>query len=151
MVQTRLELLEAARDRFALDGFEMSRIEDIAYALRKTRGAFYAHFMDKEDIFLAIFEDDLAHKNWILPEQTGIQLSATGEIWISPRQLFRTLQGKRQWLLYLELHLYARRTRTRSKRLISLLDRLQEHSPGAEFAAIFAALDANCSSSKGHN
>ncbi len=56
---TRAQLIAAAREIFARDGYEMARLEDIAAAAGKTRGAFYAHFEDKEQLFFAIFEDDL--------------------------------------------------------------------------------------------
>jgi AcrR family transcriptional regulator len=53
---TRHGLLQAALRIFARDGFEASRIEDIAGATGHTRGAFYAHFHSKEDLFFALFE-----------------------------------------------------------------------------------------------
>ena len=37
-----------------------ARLEGIAEEAGKTRGAFYAHFVDKEDVFFAIFEEDVA-------------------------------------------------------------------------------------------
>src|ERR1700733_11288570 len=56
---TRRALLDAARRIFARDGFEASRIEDIASATGHTRGAFYAHFSSKEDLFFALLEQDV--------------------------------------------------------------------------------------------
>src|SRR5580698_914415 len=62
---TRQKLLRSARAIFASDGFEHARIEDIASKAGKTRGAFYANFSNKEDVFYAIFEEnidrDVAH------------------------------------------------------------------------------------------
>src|SRR5690242_6246146 len=55
---TRERLINAAREIFTRDGFESARIEDIAARARKTRGAFYDNFRDKEDIFFAIYEED---------------------------------------------------------------------------------------------
>src|SRR5580698_1630353 len=55
---TRRALLDAARRIFARDGFEASRIEDIAGATGHTRGAFYAHFSSKEDLFFALLEQE---------------------------------------------------------------------------------------------
>ena len=46
-------------------------MEDIAAAAGKTRGAFYANFEDKEDVFFAIFEEDLSRDR----EQVSLQLS----------------------------------------------------------------------------
>src|ERR1700758_2952101 len=55
---TRRALLDAARRIFSRDGLEACRIEDIAAATGHTRGAFYAHFPTKEDLFFALFEQE---------------------------------------------------------------------------------------------
>jgi AcrR family transcriptional regulator len=55
---TRRALLDSARRIFARDGFEASRIEDVAAATGHTRGAFYAHFRAKEDLFFALLEQE---------------------------------------------------------------------------------------------
>lgn len=54
---TRRRLLDAAKRIFAQDGFEAARLEDIAAGAGYTRGAFYANFKSKEDIFFALFEE----------------------------------------------------------------------------------------------
>lgn len=54
---TRRKLLDAATRIFAQDGFEAARLEDIAAGAGYTRGAFYANFDSKEDIFFALFEE----------------------------------------------------------------------------------------------
>jgi AcrR family transcriptional regulator len=53
---TRRKLLAAAERIFARDGFEAARLEDIATGAGYTRGAFYANFEGKEDIFFALLE-----------------------------------------------------------------------------------------------
>lgn len=53
---TRRKLLEAAAQIFAREGFEATRLEDIAATAGYTRGAFYANFESKEDIFFALLE-----------------------------------------------------------------------------------------------
>lgn len=55
---TRRALLDSARRIFARDGFEACRIEDVAAATGHTRGAFYAHFRSKEDLFFALWEQE---------------------------------------------------------------------------------------------
>ena len=54
---TRRKLLAAAKQIFAKNGFEAARLEDIASGAGYTRGAFYANFDSKEDIFFALFEE----------------------------------------------------------------------------------------------
>jgi len=53
---TRRKLLAAALRVFARDGFQAARIEDIAAESGHTRGAFYANFDTKEDLFFALLE-----------------------------------------------------------------------------------------------
>jgi len=55
---TRKALIQAARQIFARDGFEASRIEEIAASAGHTRGAFYAHFESKEELFFALLEQE---------------------------------------------------------------------------------------------
>jgi AcrR family transcriptional regulator len=52
--RTRAELLRAAEVIFTRDGFEASRIEDIAAEAGRSRGAFYANFASKTEVFLAL-------------------------------------------------------------------------------------------------
>jgi AcrR family transcriptional regulator len=52
--RTRAALLSAAERVFARDGFEASRIEDIAAEAGRSRGAFYANFANKTEVFLAL-------------------------------------------------------------------------------------------------
>jgi AcrR family transcriptional regulator len=59
---TRRALLDAAKRIFARDGFEAARIEDIAGATGHTRGAFYANFNSKEDLFFALFEQQAGER-----------------------------------------------------------------------------------------
>lgn len=51
---TRRKLLAAAEVIFSRVGFEAARLEDIAAEAGYTRGAFYAHFDGKEDIFFEL-------------------------------------------------------------------------------------------------
>jgi AcrR family transcriptional regulator len=59
---TRRKLLQAAEEVFARDGFEAARLEDIAAEAGYTRGAFYANFESKEDIFFALLEHWVAQR-----------------------------------------------------------------------------------------
>jgi AcrR family transcriptional regulator len=55
---TRRKFHKAALQIFSRDGFEASRIDDIASAAGYTRGAFYANYQSKEDLFFAILESE---------------------------------------------------------------------------------------------
>jgi AcrR family transcriptional regulator len=59
---TRARLIQSAEKIFARDGFEAAKIEEIASAAGYTRGAFYANFKDKEDLFLALLEGEISSR-----------------------------------------------------------------------------------------
>jgi AcrR family transcriptional regulator len=60
--QTRLRLLAAAKRLFIANGFHGTSVEEIAEAAGYTRGAFYSNFEDKDDIFLAVLDQDLTDR-----------------------------------------------------------------------------------------
>jgi AcrR family transcriptional regulator len=121
---TRRKLLLAAEQIFARDGFEAARLEDIAGLAGYTRGAFYANFQSKEDIFFALLE------RWV-----GQRISEVDALLVqreSPAKLLRALrehyaqitQDRRLALLSLEFKLFAirhpeahARLRARQRRL----------------------------------
>ncbi|HEX3987669.1 MAG TPA: helix-turn-helix domain-containing protein [Acidobacteriaceae bacterium] len=119
-ISTRRDLLEAARRIFARDGFEMARLQDIAATAGKTRGAFYANFRDKEDVFFALFEENLRREK----RQMGEQLSEAGSederIEVLARHMLSVIGNRRRMLLALEFKLYAIRHPRRTKRLANL-------------------------------
>lgn len=101
--------MNAARRIFARDGFEAARIESIAADAGYTRGAFYAHFKDKEDLFFAMLE-----------EQSAVHLDALGEKLEAcsgneerlavMRDFYVSRLLNRQWsMLVLEFKMYALR------------------------------------------
>jgi AcrR family transcriptional regulator len=55
-LQTREELIAAARALFAERGFAAVGTEEIVRSARMTRGALYHHFDGKEDLFRAVYE-----------------------------------------------------------------------------------------------
>jgi len=104
---TRRRLLAASEKIFARDGFEAARLEDIASLAGYTRGAFYANFKSKEDIFFALLEQ------WVSRRLSEVEaLLAQRE---SPAKRLRALrehyaqitQDRRLALLSLEFKLFA--------------------------------------------
>jgi len=55
--ETRVRLLEAAETIFVRDGYEGAELGEIAALAGRTKGAIYAQFKSKEDVFLALVED----------------------------------------------------------------------------------------------
>lgn len=113
---TRRSLISSARRIFVRDGFEACRIEDIAAAARHTRGAFYAHFESKEDLFFAVLEQEAQRR----VEQLRALLEPLhqdAEKLLALRDHFVNRVADRQWtMLVLEFKLFAlRRPRLRPR------------------------------------
>jgi AcrR family transcriptional regulator len=104
---TRRKLFKAALRVFSRDGFEAARIEDIAAEAGFTRGAFYAHFPAKEDLFFALLEDE-SRKHWDKMRR-ALEQSPTPEAKLCAlREYYVHHAGDRAWIiLILEFKLYA--------------------------------------------
>jgi len=157
---TRQELLRSARTIFARDGFDQARLEDIAALAGKTRGAFYANFKDKEDVFCAIFEEDVDRDmDELLPTLAALP-TVDERIVAVADYLSGQSRHRERILLNLEFKLYAIRHPRKRKRLADLhgairlcssvpelrelLPHLMEQSQGTQLAdslAIGAILD----------
>ncbi len=118
---TREQLVDAARGIFARDGFELARLEDIAAAAGKTRGAFYAHFRDKEDVFFAIFEEDMERDQAEIRRGLSTASSREERIEVLVQHLAELLKDPRRMLLNLEFKMYAIRRPHTQKRLADLV------------------------------
>ena len=117
---TREQLVDAALQIFARDGFDLARLEDIAAAAGKTRGAFYAHFQDKEDVFFAIFEEDKARDQVQIRSRLSAASSRQERIEILAHYLSTLIRDRRRMLLNLEFKMYAIRHPHKQKRLADL-------------------------------
>ena len=72
--QTRKALLEAAGRLFCQRGLEGASVEDVAQAAGYTKGAFYANFKSKEELFLVMLDERFARELDRLDEAlTGAQ------------------------------------------------------------------------------
>jgi AcrR family transcriptional regulator len=147
-IVTRSHLLRAARHIFARDGFEHARIEDIALRARKTRGAFYDNFKDKEDVFLAIFEEDMARD---LSELSPLLLAlpTTKERMDALAQYLARLSNDiERMLLNVEFKLYAVRHPHKRKRLADLLRDMRLRTSIPEISRLLPQLDGRTTSAK---
>jgi AcrR family transcriptional regulator len=119
-MQTRGDLIRAARAIFARDGFEHARLEDIASHAGKTRGAFYANFDDKEDVFFAIFEEDLLRDQERVKPRLTAATTTEDRIDAVTDDLLTLLRDRQRVLLNLEFKLYAIRHPHKQHRLAEL-------------------------------
>jgi AcrR family transcriptional regulator len=147
-IVTRSHLIRSARHIFARDGFEHARIEDIALRARKTRGAFYDNFKDKEDVFLAIFEEDMARD---LTELSPLLLAlpTTRERMDAlAKYLARLSKDVERMLLNVEFKLYAVRHPHKRKRLADLLRDMRLRTSIPEISRLLPQLDGRTTSAK---
>ena len=121
---TRSRFLQAAEKIFARDGFDAAKLEEIAAEAGYTRGAFYANFDSKEDLFFALLEREISSRIATLRkhvanyESPSDKLRAFRDFWLD------TCLDRRWSLLALEFKLFAVRHPEVKTRLIALHRRL---------------------------
>src|ERR1700761_1071755 len=100
------KLIAAGLRIFARDGFEASRIEDIAAEAGHTRGAFYANFDTKEDLFFALLEQQAEKR--VRSLQAALEgIETREEALQAVRAHYQSCAMNRQWvLLTLEFKLF---------------------------------------------
>ncbi len=64
--ETRSKLLESARLTFAQEGYEHASIDRIAANAGYSKGAFYANFTSKEEMFLEILQEHISGQRAVL-------------------------------------------------------------------------------------
>jgi len=121
---TRGRLIRAAEKIFARDGFEAAKLEEIAAEAGYTRGAFYANFKSKEDLFFALLEGEISSR---IDRVEGLMKTVREPA--DKLQVFRefllTLSQDRRWsLLSLEFKLFAVRHPEVKARLAAMNRRL---------------------------
>jgi AcrR family transcriptional regulator len=112
-VHTRARILSAAGELFLSAGYARTSIEDICTAAGYTRGAFYSNFATKEDLLLALFDEQAAER------MTELEHLAAAAEQLGPEErarrlveaLLRVEAAETGWiLLFLEFRLLAART-----------------------------------------
>jgi AcrR family transcriptional regulator len=147
-IVTRSQLIRSARHIFARDGFEHARIEDIALRARKTRGAFYDNFKDKEDVFLAIFEEDMARDLTELGPLLLALPTLKERMEALAQYLVRLSKDLERMLLNVEFKLYAIRHPHQRKRLADLLRAMRLRTSIPEISRLLPQLDGRTTSTK---
>jgi len=147
-IVTRGDLIRSARHIFARDGFEHARIEDIALRARKTRGAFYDNCKAKEDVFLAIFEEDVARDLTELGPLLLALPTIKERMDALAQYLARLSKDLERMLLNVEFKLYAIRHPRKRKRLADLLRAMRLRTSIPEISRLLPQLDGRTASAK---
>lgn len=104
---TRARLIQSAEKVFARDGFEAAKLEEIAADAGYTRGAFYANFVSKEDLFFALLEREIGSRIGALEREMDRVTEPEAKL-KAMRDFFITKTIDRRWcLLSLEFKLFA--------------------------------------------
>ena len=123
---TRARLIQSAEKIFARDGFEAAKLEEIAVDAGYTRGAFYANFESKEDLFFALLEKEISSRIDALEKEMARVPEPSAKL-DAMREFFLEKARDRRWcLLALEFKLFAVRHPEVRKRLAAMHRRFVE-------------------------
>ena len=115
--ETREQLLRAAEMIFVRDGFEKADLGAIAAMAGRTRGAIYAQFKSKEDVFLALMEEKTqAYRSQVEKLLAG-STSKAGNLQAYRRFCISMTEHQDFLLLLLEFKLFAMRHPESAERL----------------------------------
>jgi AcrR family transcriptional regulator len=106
---TRNLLLSAAEQVFARVGYEKAQVEEIAETAGFSKGALYAHFKSKEELFLALYQTKTASSLEKL--RHALDTAPTRDAKIDAfRTFYINLSREKDWaLIILEVKLFMRR------------------------------------------
>lgn len=135
---TRKQLLRSARKVLARDGFEHARIEEIATKAGKTRGAFYDNFKDKEEVFFALFEENLDSDVARLNSQLAGLSTGKQRVEAFGNYLSDLARDRERVLLNLEFKLYAIRHPRERKRLAAQFGAMRLRGSTMELSRLMA-------------
>ena len=138
-IETRKLLLEAAERIFIREGYEKAQVAQIAAAAGRTKGAVYAHFKNKEDFFLALFEERSAGRARALSERMETTRGKSENLQ-SLRELYSSQATHPAWaLLVLEFKLFAIRHPDSKRRLRQAYRKTYRADIQEQFRRKFAA------------
>jgi AcrR family transcriptional regulator len=138
--ETRAKILDAAEAVFSEQGFEKTQLEEIAARAGYTRGAIYAHYASKEDLFLALMEQRVLTRFFAIRRVIEAEpaISKRPEIfrrWIAVQACDHT------WgTLMLEFKLYALRRPESREKLLHMYE-LMAKASGRDFIELLFGAD----------
>ncbi|GGH17203.1 TetR/AcrR family transcriptional regulator [Silvibacterium dinghuense] len=104
--ETRELLLRAAEQVIVRDGYENADLAEIAKLAGRTKGAIYAQFKSKEDVFLALVQEHALRRRAIMQKMLAASTSIEGNL-SAFRKYFLEFAADDAWgSLLLEFKLY---------------------------------------------
>lgn len=128
--ETKAKILDAAQSAFAEQGFENTQLDQVAARAGCSRGAIYAHYANKEDLFLALMEHRVYSKFSSLCKQIADEPDLGKRPDLFRRWVLNQISDSSWGTLTLEYKLYAvRRPEPESRqRLLQLYNSLFRNS-----------------------
>ncbi|HUY95429.1 MAG TPA: helix-turn-helix domain-containing protein [Terracidiphilus sp.] len=138
--ETHARLLDAAEKIFVGQGYEGAQLSQIAAAAGRTKGAVYAHFRSKEDLFLALFAQRT--RAYVARLLAAIETCTTRPQRLRAfREFFISLAANRTWpILELEFKLFALRHPESRQRLRQAFAASLPQNDDALYAQVFGPL-----------
>jgi AcrR family transcriptional regulator len=131
---TRSCLMKSAAKVFASRGLEQASVEEVAENAGFTKGAFYANFKSKEELFLAMLDEHFAERLREIDEAISTEQSLEGQTRRVGRDFMRAVDADPEWeRLFFEFAAYAARNEDFRQELVTRYGALRER-----IAAMFA-------------
>jgi AcrR family transcriptional regulator len=121
---TREKILSSAKKIFTRDGYEAARLEEIAANAGYTRGAFYANYKNKEELFVAVARQQFDHHFSISLKTVQSASDAKSRIHELLQELGEMPEARTWMMLMIEFSLFTLRHPQRRKHLTSLNEQL---------------------------
>jgi AcrR family transcriptional regulator len=126
--ETQAKILDAAQQIFSEQGFEKTQLEEVAARAGYTRGAIYAHYSSKEDVFLALMEQRVLTKYTAMRQSLEIEPNVSKRLGIFKQWLGAQVSDQSWGTLMLEFKLYALRRPESRDKLMKLYERMANSS-----------------------
>jgi len=134
--QTRACLMHSAATVFARRGLQQASIEEVAEDAGFTKGAFYANFKSKEELFLAMLDERFAKRIEDIERVIAGEGNTAEKARRAGDEFVRTLSADREWeRLFFEFCAYAARDEEFRQELVTRYRAMRDR--------IAAALSAN--------
>ena len=124
---TRSRLIDAAEAVFARRGLHHASIDDVAEEAGFTKGAFYANFASKEELFLAMLEEHFAARLEELERTTSTDEAPEEQARKAGEDFGRAIAADPEWeRLFFEFAAHAGRNAAFRKELVKRYRELRE-------------------------
>ena len=137
--ETVAKILDAAQEIFSEQGFEKTQLEEVAARAGYSRGAIYAHYTSKEDVFLALMEQRVLTKYTAMRQALEIEPIVSKRLAIFKQWLGAQVSDQSWGTLMLEFKLYALRRPESRDKLLKLYEKVASSSVHDLIKLLFGA------------